>query len=233
MMQRLRDQIDSTDPAIARAAELLAAVPPLDEKRVRAWARAPVYDRTSLRPPLARIRAGVVFALMFASLGATAETAHRRGWIAWFRSAPVAPSDAPVSATRVKAEHAPRVVSPIETAKAPPAPAPAFEPVTPRREVREPGGGASGESVLMVQAVRALRRDGDPARAQALAEETLRRYPRGAQSEEAMALVMEAAAVRGDLATARRAAARYLERYAHGRFADRAHRVVSGSKDGD
>jgi hypothetical protein len=85
---------------------------------------------------------------------------------------------------------------------------------------------SADESALILYAVRALRRDGDPVRAQALAEEALQRYPRGAQVEEAMALAMEAAGARGDVAGARRAALRYLERYPAGRFADRAQRAV-------
>jgi hypothetical protein len=93
------------------------------------------------------------------------------------------------------------------------------------RQSRETTG--TDESALIVDAVRALRRDGDAVRAQALAEEALQRYQHGAQVEEAMALSMEAASARGDTAGARRAAQRYLESYPAGRFADRALRAAS------
>jgi hypothetical protein len=86
-----------------------------------------------------------------------------------------------------------------------------------------------GESALLVSAVRALRREGDPARAQALAEESIQRYPHGAQVEEAMALVMEAASMRGDVPGARHAAQRYLETFRSGRFVDRAARILAAS----
>jgi hypothetical protein len=79
----------------------------------------------------------------------------------------------------------------------------------------------------MVRAVRALRRDGDPKRAQDLAEQALLQFPHGVQVEEAMALVMEAASARGDSAGARRAAQTYIDRFHAGRFADRAQRILS------
>jgi hypothetical protein len=80
--------------------------------------------------------------------------------------------------------------------------------------------------MLIVGAVRALRRDGDPARAQSLAEEALRRYPHGAQVEEAYALVFESALAMGDGAGARRAAQKYLANFPRGRFVDRARRAL-------
>jgi hypothetical protein len=248
MMQRLRDQTSSPDAITARAAELLSAVQPLDAKRVSAWARpAAAIDSSRGRPALrraAQLRTAVIAALSFASLAAAAATAQHAGWIRLFGPAPVGDV---VSQSAERA--APRTIAPVAAAApvvdpvAPTEPAPASSEATndiaparraaPERSTRDQGGSASGESVLMVQAVRALRRDGDPARAEALAEEALRRYPKGTQVEEAMALSMEAASAAGDQASARRAAARYLDRYPRGRFADRARRLVAGSKDGD
>jgi outer membrane PBP1 activator LpoA protein len=88
-------------------------------------------------------------------------------------------------------------------------------------------GVVDDESTLIVRAVRALRHEGDPARAQALAEQSLARFPHGAQIEEAMALVMESAFARGDAAGAQRAASAYLDRFRSGRFADRAQRILA------
>jgi hypothetical protein len=79
----------------------------------------------------------------------------------------------------------------------------------------------------MIDAVRALRRDRDPARALALAEFAMDRYPHGAQVEEAMALGMEAAKAAGDGAAARRLAERYLATFRMGHFADRAQQIIS------
>jgi hypothetical protein len=243
MMQRLRDQVNSPDATTARAAELLAAVRPLDPNQVRGWAHPWNLARMSRRrAPVGRLRLAVTGALTFASLAAAAATAHRAGWFG-HAPVPVSPPDGPVAVAGPIA-HAvvarpPGAPSAAE-AVAPSEPnggdvvAPAPRRLPPEAQPRETvAAGTSAESVLMVQAVRALRRDGDPARAQALAEEALRRYPKGAQVEEAMVLAMEAASARGDRSGAHRAAVRYLERYPAGRFADRAQRVVSGSRDGD
>jgi outer membrane protein assembly factor BamD (BamD/ComL family) len=81
----------------------------------------------------------------------------------------------------------------------------------------------------VVDAVRALRRDRDPKRAQTLAEEALQRYPRGAQLEEAMAVAMEAAAADGDASAAHHWAERYVDTFGAGRFADRARQVLAAS----
>jgi hypothetical protein len=243
MMQRLRDQIDSDDPTTARAAQLLVAVAPLDERRVRAWAGPVAVAEGSRRvAPLGRLRVAVVGAVTFASLAAAAASANRVGWFAIGHAPPAIDENPGSGKIAPPAKAAVRAASPVEAVS--PAPAPMVPPVAaspdvtpaPRRasEAREPGAGATtSESVLIVQAVRALRRENDPARAQALAEESLRRYPRGAQVEEAMVLAMESAAARGDDAGARRAAARYLDRYPAGRFADRARRFAAGSRDGE
>jgi hypothetical protein len=93
-----------------------------------------------------------------------------------------------------------------------------------------PNGAPTGdESALVVDAVRALRRDHDAKRAWELAQEALQRYPRGAQVEEATAVAMEAAFVRGDHATAHVWAQRYLDTFGTGRFADRARQMLQRS----
>lgn len=64
----------------------------------------------------------------------------------------------------------------------------------------------------MVEALRALRKQGDAARAQQLLDQDLRRNPHGALSEHALALATEAAATRKDPRAADHAR-RYLARY--------------------
>jgi hypothetical protein len=227
MMQRLRDQLDSPDATTARAAELLASMEPLDMKRARGWAHPwAAAELSRRRAPVGRLRVTVAGAVTFGSIVAAAATAQRAGWFGAVGASAMQPEVAVAAPAPLVPPAASEPVVPVESLPREPnpevvAPAPRHAP------------SSSGESVLMVQAVRALRRDGDPARAQTLAEEALRRYPKGAQVEEAMALVMEAASARGDRSGARRAAARYLDRYPGGRFADRAQRVVSGSRDGD
>jgi hypothetical protein len=228
-MQRLRDQASSDDTAIARAASLLAAMPPLDPAELKM--RAPSLERVE-RPPVRRLGLALAVALLLASLAAAGATTLRHTGF-WSRSGALG---APASVTP-PAGVRPGPLRVADTAPAAPstlaapvqrAPAPAQEPlsVTPEGSHAVSQNAGPSESTLMVDAVRALRRDGDPARAQALAEEALRRFPRGAQVEEASALVFEAALAQGDEAGARRAAQRYLANFPRGRFVDRARRAL-------
>ena len=77
---------------------------------------------------------------------------------------------------------------------------------------------------LVFDAMRALRREGQPERAAKLLEEYLQRYPNGSLSEEALALSIEAATVRGG-AGVRELADRYLARYPGGQFRSAAERA--------
>jgi hypothetical protein len=71
---------------------------------------------------------------------------------------------------------------------------------------------------LVVDAMLALRRTQDFRRAGALLEDYLTKYPRGALREEAIALAVEAAAARADLARSDYWASLYLKSYPAGRF---------------
>jgi hypothetical protein len=83
----------------------------------------------------------------------------------------------------------------------------------------------SSEQVKLVfDSMRALRRDGQPERAAKLLDEYLRRYPNGALAEEALALSIEAATMRGD-PRAKDLANRYLLRYPSGQFQHAAERA--------
>jgi hypothetical protein len=125
--------------------------------------------------------------------------------------APVAPS-APVAAPAGSAGDA------VRTSKAP-----TEAPLSSQPDLA-PGGSAQGaraaptqEAIQIMTAVRALRQEHDPARAGALLDDYLRRYPRGALAEEALGLAIEAASARGD-ARAAALARSYLEHYPRGRF---------------
>jgi RNA polymerase sigma-70 factor (ECF subfamily) len=190
-----------------------------------------------------QIRAGIVLAVLLVSVAAAAATGVR-GWPLLLRgharedaspaaiASPVVslasratPGAGPVNAGSVDPASAATVVSSNSPVASPElARAPATQGT--RASQRETGV-AEDESTLMVRAVRALRRDGDPARAQALAEQALQRFPHGAQVEEAMALVMEAASARGDATGAQRAATAYLARFRSGRFAERAQHLLA------
>jgi hypothetical protein len=235
-MERLRDQGTSSDPIVARAADLLSAVPPIDAERMGRPPRLPPAQ--AARRGVTGLRLALVGAVTLATVvAAAAAGAHRAGLFGTPRGNAEAIADSPAPVSPIAPPSARQALAPAPTAAAPEAarvesaapslPSPHRSSAeTPHEAVITPSG---GESVLMVQAVRALRHDNDPTRAQALAEEALRRYPKGPQVEEAMVLSMEAAAARGDAAGAQRAAERYLARFPSGRFADRARLVLGGS----
>jgi len=70
---------------------------------------------------------------------------------------------------------------------------------------------------LVFEAMRALRREGQPAQAASLLDEYLRRHPNGSMAEEALALSIEAASARGD-ARAKDLVTQYFARYPNGHF---------------
>jgi hypothetical protein len=89
--------------------------------------------------------------------------------------------------------------------------------VAPRAEVVQ---AKSEEAALVLGAVRALRRDHDVSAAVRLLEAYRLRFPSGDLAEEALALTIEALAMRGDRA-ALDFVDEYLRRFRKGRFVDR------------
>jgi hypothetical protein len=243
MMDRLRDQTSSPDALTARAARLLSAMPPLDTGRVRP---PELPDPGGRRAPAAGVPAALVLAVVLASVAAAAAAVRTwplgHGKAGHPAEAPqVAAASQPVSPPAARA-----IVRPASTVEATgdglaapvaPEPGPRWAPATLEPSRAAPAGPGPAvsqrevvvedESTLIVRAVRALRREGDPARAQALAEQALQKFPHGAQAEEAMALIMEAASARGDASGAQQTATAYLARFGSGRFADRARRILA------
>jgi hypothetical protein len=245
-MKRIREQTSSPDPVMARAASLLAAVRPLDPTRIR---RGLPPVATAPRPRTMQVRVAFVLAVTLASAVAGAARLHRTGWLRLFWASGAGPSPAfpPAPAAlapvvRAPALHAAAPSPTLGPAEAPPdagaVASPSAAHATPSTALRassrdardaRPPVAVAEESALVVDAVRALRRDHDPKRAGSLAQEALQRYPQGAQVEEAMAVAMEAAAADGDSAAARRWAERYLGTFGTGRFADRARQLLAAS----
>jgi hypothetical protein len=87
---------------------------------------------------------------------------------------------------------------------------------------------AKEDSGPVVEAMRALRRDGDPVRARALLSRYLERYPTGTLAEEALALSIEAAGAHGD-PDAAGLAARYLRLYPTGPFRPLARQTLAAA----
>ena len=296
-MRRLRDQSDSSDAAVVRAAKLLSCASPLDAERF--WNPRLPAGRTSHARALP-LRAAAVLAMGLGSIVASAAILpHLHVWnVPWATTcavtdpqASIVPVSPPLRPLAVAASVAGppggvtpialpsrsalagaasvlprpasvrRVAAPLLVAEAPapgngasaivqPALAPLPRPevagtgpaitapvdarataLVPENPVRIPSRAApapaDGESSLIIDAVRSLRRDRDPVRALSLAEVAMDRYPQGAQIEEAMALGMEAAKAAGDAAAARRLAERYLVSFRTGHFADRAQQILS------
>ncbi len=117
--------------------------------------------------------------------------------------------------------HAPVAEVP-SSAETPPAVAPEAPsiPSTSNRAARTP----SEDERLVFDAMRALRQEGQADRAARSLDEYLRRHPQGELAEEALALSIEAALVRGD-PRAKDMANRYLAMYPKGRFRQVAERA--------
>jgi hypothetical protein len=102
-------------------------------------------------------------------------------------------------------------------APAAPVPAPGRESIASARARRSPAPAAAEDTAPVLQAMRALRLEGNPARARGLLAKYLERHPSGALAEEAQALTIEAAVAHHD-ADAPALARRYLGRYPAGHF---------------
>ncbi len=164
--------------------------------------------------------------LIAATAMARAGLGHLPRWLAGLAAAPrptphadARPASGPVRHRELAAVSAER--PPQEAA--PPAslpervPAPATRAAPPARRPAPPAERSDGDAGLVVQAMRALRRDDDPALARALCTAYLQRHPDGALAEEALALTIEAAVAQHE-PDAPALGARYLRRYPNGPF---------------
>lgn len=227
-MKRLLDESDTTDEAARRLRGLVASAAPLGERneaKARVWAQL-----RQARPSTwwALPRAALALSLTGLALAGTlwwqAETRHPA---TQSRSEPVtAPTPSPLPSASSAAP--PSATHPPAPTALPAPPRPAATPAPPRRaaDKRHPAADpaqtihdhAEGlEAAVLVDAIAALRRDHDPARAGLLLEYYLRRNPQGALAEEALALAIEAALARDD-GSARAFASDYLDRYPTGRY---------------
>ena len=214
-MKRL---VDEADPAFAALTQLVTAAEP---NRVNPFAKRLVQSRIARvleggarRRPLSPVLLGAGVLLVVASAAAAGYS-----WLA--------PSD-PVQVEAPAAAVAPQAAPPAAKRALPPRPEVAPEPPVSDRpsEPRAVRPRAGEDPSQVAEAVRALRKQGDPARAQALLDQYLRANPRGALSEDALALSIEAAAARKDPRAAEYAR-RYLQRYPNGRFRGVAERALS------
>ena len=229
-MRRLLDQPAQHESLQGDAVRLLRSVEPYrpepgSKQRVRMamLSRPRSPRRLSWIPALVVLPMGFASALGFASV--------QRHWFV---------HEEPPQAVMV---HAERPAIPVRPVHAAPTPAPEPEPAvtveapapkhpgaaSPRPKAeRTPAASAEENARLVVDAMGALRRGHDPARAESLLDEYMRRCPDGPLSEEALALSIEAASDAED-PRVRSLAARYLASYPRGRFREAAERVLSRS----
>jgi hypothetical protein len=205
------------DPVFVRGLSLLRRIqptPPAPESvKSRIWwamARMPVRGPAGLSRQL---KVAVVASV--ALVAGTAGAVIARGWIVP-RSGPGARVSTPAVAGLDNARRVALAEPPVER----PAPRPTL-----RRAERRPAvptsaaTAAARERSEVLDALIALRRAHDPARAGTLLSKYLAAHPRGALREEALALAIEAADARGDRAAGAQTARAYLGEFPGGRFA--------------
>lgn len=217
-MKRL---VDEAEPALGALTELVASArrhePNPFAKRfvqsrlTRQLAGGP--RRVSVRP------VWLGLAALFVAASATAAGISLFSAPASSLAVPAYPSAAPFEAPARAVERS----APPQRDLLEPEPAVSAE-KSPERRADKPRAGEDPSQVA--EAVRALRKQGDPARAQQLLARYLRENPRGALAEDALALSIEAAAARKDPRAADYAR-RYLARYPQGRFRSLAERVAA------
>jgi len=243
-MKRLRDE-SAADPTRARGSRLLRSGSPslrrpAPEIKHRVWARL-VKARTSGAPvrttrhSFVRRRSAVLTLLLVLS---SATGGAVIGGRVISRSPKSSVSDHPAIVARPAGHQRSRKQSEaFDDFSLPPEnrpPADIAVPIEPphRAGIHSARGTAPDRSVarsvvdekeqaahqLLVDAMLALRRARDFRRAGALLEDYLSKYPRGALREEAIALAVEAAAARADLARRDYWASVYLKDYPVGRF---------------
>ena len=215
----MRRLLDEADPAHGELTELLKSA---ERHQPSPFAKRHVQSR------LSRALAGGASKRLFLrpALGAGALLIAATAAAAGYSLLAPAKHVLPPAAKVAPSEPAPRVVSaapPLaETAPAPPTPI--LE--QPSSAKHEPKPRAGEDPSQVAEAVRALRKQGDAARAQTLLDQYLRANPHGALAEDALALSIEAAAARKDPRAADYAR-RYLARYPNGRFRSVAERALS------
>ncbi len=183
----------------------------------------------------ARVRFAFAAGLVVLALG-SGMAAARAGMPEWARrvyrgfagaTEESSPARSALRPAASRAPQAPRVVAAtpemprsfLAAPEPPPAPAIHGQRHKPAVAAEDPGP--------VLQAMHVLRREHDPVRARSMLAAYLREHPRGGLAEEALAIMVEAAAAHGD-ADASELAHRYLRQYPGGAFRDLAHRALSG-----
>lgn len=255
-MKRLRDQHDSTDPAMARAAALLSRVERTDDSPARMRRIRRAMDRPARRYAWWRLRPLAIVGLVM-GFAVTAAAAYGvvhvvGGLTEQFRNSTSSTQDSPPVGVNPPAAgsgaYAFSTEGPESVIVAPPGdPEPAGDFVPQPRagyasgstRDGEPGSPASrspaspssqrhaaSEARIVQQGLEALRKHDDPKQAAVYLERYRKEHPTGTLAEEALALSVEAASVSGDT-RAKELAIEYLSRYPQGRFKEAARHALA------
>lgn len=249
-MDRLKQQKDPVDPTERRAVALLNAVAPLSESRLRMRRVRLALDRAPRGRLVAVLRPAVVAGVLLGGIA----TAGATWGVVQLVTATDETVAAPVTVTGRPATPAVHRTRGPSQAKPPAAPVavdvefdearPAVDeevktPAVKRRPAPQavvaasPGTAAEvatstkahSDSILVHDAVKALRNGGDAAQAAELLKSYRAKNPQGVLAEEALALSIEAAVQNHD-DNARQLARQYLAKYPNGRFVAAARRAV-------
>ena len=252
-MKPLRDLLASDDAVIRKAATLVSVLGPLPDSRLRMRRVRLALDRSPKPRSLVLLRPMVVLGVLFGGIASAGATWGVVQWVGADERPPVSvpplpsPAQLPaVSRVSPRDERAATSEASVPEVEAAPEPVPASAPVlqaakgvsSKRRAPSEPslpvpseadpGSVAAkkmSDSILVHQAVKALRSGGDAAQAAELLERYRSRNPEGVLAEEALALSIEAAVQKQD-PRAKALAQKYLTRYPNGRFVDAARRAA-------
>ncbi|MFZ5894046.1 MAG: hypothetical protein ACOY0T_23485 [Myxococcota bacterium] len=226
-MKRLTEQSFPAETPESKLAALVARAAPFRANPFRKRMLLQRLSRAAEKPALGFAKPA--FALLaLAVLGTAGVAGASYGWFGNREEpAPVAVSQVAPN-TPSKPVSVPRKAPAVEEKAELPTPEPAKSSEAARN--RRPGGlrsrAVEGEDPSEVlEAIRALRKQGDAARAQVLLDQYLKTHPSGALSEQALVLSIEAALARHD-PRASDYARRYLARFPNGRYRSLAQRVL-------
>jgi len=227
-MNRLRD-MEGDELLFRRGVEMIRRTPPTPQApdlKLRVWRslqRAPASSPHGLRILMFKLAVVVILALVAGTAGAVIA----RRWIAPARGGVPASAGAALAPSAMR----PATTTPIPALPALPAapaadaivesPAPKPLPRNAPRKLVSPAPSAASvarERTEVLDALVALRREHDPARAGTLLARYLLAHPRGALREEALALAIEAADARGDRAAGELLSKTYEDEFPAGRF---------------
>jgi len=230
-MKRLLDQQASFDTSELALRELFASAEPYKPEpfRKRRVLVKVLGQQGRGRP---RVLRGALIAVL---LGATASAAAvGGGFVDELLSEPDAPPREKIAPVRPRPEPirqppAEAAIQPetddVEPSAGPAEPAAAANRAAPRAPER-PRRKAAEDATQVLDAVKALRAERDPGKAQGLLDDYMKSHPNGVLSEDALALSIEAAAARRD-PKAKDYARRYLAKFPNGKYKALATRALS------